>query len=115
MRRLIFAVIVLAIPTVNSSLAGEAFVSQISGTKHMVSDITASVAEAVNSAKIASPLQLASGAPTGQMHGPAGFNYSSVVQVGTNNLAAIAQKGGNNFSTVFQHGTGNQALVSQRR
>lgn len=115
MRRLIFAVMVLAIPTATPSLAGEAFVSQISGTKHVVSDVTASVAEAVNSAKIASPLQLASGTPTGQMHGPAGFNYSSVVQFGTNNLAAVAQRGGNNFSAVFQHGTGNQAIVSQRR
>lgn len=115
MRISMFAVMALIISTTHSSLASEAFVSQVSSSEHLINEVKASVAQAVDSVKIASPLQLASGITTGQMHAAPGLNYSSVVQYGTNNLAAIAQSGGNNLSAVIQHGSGNQAIVSQRR
>lgn len=138
MRISMFAVIALVFSTTHSGLANEAFVPQVSNAEHLVSEVKASVAQAADIMKIASPLQLAPGITTGQkVHAAPGVNYSSVVQYGTNNLAAIAQSGGNNLSAVaqygtnnlaaitqsggnnlsavIQHGSGNQAIVSQRR
>jgi hypothetical protein len=115
MRTTIFTVVAVAISTTGSSLASEAFVSQIPNPKLLASDAKAAVAQVVDGIKIASPLQLAASTGTGQLRPIPGVNYSSVVQYGTNNLAAIAQSGGSNLSAVVQHGSGNQALVSQRR
>ena len=99
------------------TLAGEAFVPQLT---HQIAATEAAAASDLNAASastLAAPLppsatqSLASFAPTTT------GNASYVAQSGTDNFATVAQTGGSgsNMSAVIQHGIGNQAIVTQRQ
>ena len=95
--------------------AGEAFVSQIGGTKKSAGNFRSALGDAVSAAKIAAPVKVNAFPATLPTTLPPNANVSSVTQIGNNNYAMVAQTGGNNLSAVAQQGSGNQAIVSQRR
>jgi hypothetical protein len=114
MRTHIVVLAALLTAATTPSLAGEAFVSQIGGTRQLAGNFKWPTAPA-SAAKIAAPVKVNAFAAATPNTLPPNANVSSVTQVGTNNFAMVAQTGGNNLSAIVQQGSGNQAIVNQRR
>ena len=114
MRKHIVVLAALLTAATTPSLAGEVFVSQIGGARHLAGGFKWPTAPG-SAAKIAAPIKVNAFAAAAPNTLPPNANVSSVTQIGTNNFAMVAQTGGNNLSAVVQQGSGNQAIVSQRR
>ena len=95
--------------------ASEAFITQLTNSAASAEQAASGSVKAIQSqAMLALPVQLkAISLPAVPVANPA-TNTSALVQIGTNNFAAVTQSGGGNASSIVQHGTSNQASVTQR-